>query len=103
MGKPIRSNNINENYYLYENLLKSSKKLLSPIIIINKDRDKDMNHVGSLKRKVPVLIDLEEDCYITGSKDLYFKNAIGVANTQFQTIQDYSIKDFILRNVAIIR
>lgn len=40
--------------------------------------------------------------YITGSKDLYFKNAIGVANTQFQTIQDYSIKDFILRNVAII-
>lgn len=23
-----------------------------------------MNHVGSLKRKVPVLIDLEEDCYL---------------------------------------
>lgn len=40
--------------------------------------------------------------YITGSKDLYFKNAIGVANTQFQTIQDYPIKDFILKYVAII-
>lgn len=40
--------------------------------------------------------------YVTGSKDLYFKNAIGVANTQFQTIQSYPVSDFILRSVAII-
>lgn len=62
MGKPIRSNNINENYDLYENLLKSSKKLLSPIISINRERDQDKNHTGSLKRKVPVLINSEENC-----------------------------------------
>lgn len=62
MGKAKQNENIRDNYNIYEGFLKCNKNLLSPNILINKDRDKDINHVGSLKRRVPMHIDTLEDC-----------------------------------------
>lgn len=64
MAKPIKNDNIKDNYRLYDNLLRSEKKLLSPTISINKDRDKDLNHKGALKRKVPIITQPSEDCFL---------------------------------------
>ena len=71
---------------------------------INASVDPNNKELNSIKFSAIVLSNTKmiPVSYITGSKDIYFRNAIGVANAQFQAIQDYPIEDFILRKVAIV-